>query len=167
MFKTSNVEKIHEITYIPNPIRKRIQRECQSMQYDYDEIVVGYTDTTFISFQRKNNTYFFKISANYPFQKPELYINGLDLKYLYDLRTSRFKNLLKYVSGMNCLCCHSLLCKDNWSPSTLFERIISQMEYFKTIKYHIFLKIIADQIKVKYLISDIDLDSWLFTPALL
>ena len=80
----------------------------------------------------------------------------------FNLKTTRFKTILKYVSGLDCLCCNSYVCKNNWSPSVTMEVMINQIKQYKTYKYFIFIKLILDKIKEKYLHRDINLDSWLF-----
>jgi hypothetical protein len=62
------------------------------------------------------------------------------------------------------LCCNSYLCSNNWSPRITIKALIEQLEEFRLHKNNIFLKFVADAIKDKYLIDDINLDEWLFTP---
>lgn len=164
MLRTSNINEINQITSIPNPTNKRIQRECKEMIDKYDEITVEHTvdGHTFVSLKRKENNYIFNIPMYYPFTSPKLTINGLSQQQFFDLRSERFKKVLKYVSGLECMCCDSYLCKDNWSPGITMDIVISQIENYKNIKYWIFVKLIFDKIKEKYLNRDIDLDSWLF-----
>lgn len=164
MLRTTNVDEISEIKLIPNPINRRIKRECQTMRHNYDEIVVEYTDNgnIIVSFKKLHNKYIFDIPGNYPFTSPRLYINEMEHNRFLNLGSSRFTTVLKYVSGLDCLCCHSFLCKNNWSPAVTMDLVIKQMEEYKTYKYSIFIKLILDKIKEKYLNRDIDLDSWLF-----
>lgn len=164
MLRTTNIDEISEIKLIPNPINRRITKECQTMRHNYDEIVVEYTDTgkILVSFKKLHNRYIFNIPSNYPFMPPSVCINGMVQNRFFNLDSIRFTTVLKYVSGLDCLCCHSLLCKNNWSPSVTMERIINQMEEYKKYKHLIIIKLILDKIKEKYLNIDIDLDSWLF-----
>lgn len=164
MMKTSNPEEIELITLIPKLLNRRIKNECLQFRNNYDEITIEYTEEGIIlaTFKRKNNIYTLNISPNYPFTAPKVSINGKSLLSLYDLKTERFKKVLKYINGMECFCCNSYLCKNNWGPAVTFDKIICQIEKYKTIKYWIFLKLILDKIKDKYLNRDIELDSWLF-----
>jgi ubiquitin-protein ligase len=164
MLKTSYPDEMHLLTFIPKHLNKRIKNECLQVRNNYDEIIIQYTEEGIIlaTFKRKNNIYTFDIPSNYPFNAPKLSINGKSLSHLYDLKTNRFRHLLKYINGMDCFCCNSYLCKNNWGPALTLDKVICQIETFKTIKYWIFLKVILDKIKDKYLNRDIDLDSWLF-----
>jgi hypothetical protein len=49
-----------------------------------------------------------------------------------------------------------------WSCGCKFSNILDEIKSFRKIIIHIAYKILADKIKDKYLIDDIDLDSWLF-----
>lgn len=164
MLRTTNVDEINEITFISNPVNRRIKRECQTMRDNYDEIIVEYTinGDILVSFKKINDDYIFNIPSNYPFTAPKVKINGMEQNTFFNLRTNRFKTVLKYVSGLDCLCCHTYLCKNNWSPAISMKHIIKQIEEYKTFKHFIFIKFILDKIKEKYLHRDIDLDSWLF-----
>jgi hypothetical protein len=42
-----------------------------------------------------------------------------------------------------------------------------EIDKYKKLKYFMALKILADKIKARYLVSDIDLDSWLFDKSIL
>lgn len=164
MLRTSNIDEISQITLIPKSLNRRIKRECKEMENKCDECIVEYTDIgdILVSFKRKKYIYRFNLSINYPFIAPRLTINGLNQNELFDLKTNRFRHILKYITGMDCLCCNTYLCGNNWSPGVTLERVIYQIEEYKTIKYKIFIKLILDKIKNKYLNRDIELDFWLF-----
>lgn len=164
MMQTSNPEEIELITLIPKQLNRRIKNECLKFRSKYDEITIEYTEEGIIlaTFKRKNNIYTFDIPPNYPFNAPNLTINGKNVSSLYDIKTKRFRHILKYINGMDCFCCNSYLCTNNWGPKITFDNVICQIETFKTIKYRIILKLILDKIKEKYLHRDIELDSWLF-----
>ena len=74
----------------------------------------------------------------------------------------KYRELLQKMSGLECLCCNNILCKDRWSPSITLIKIINEVNLFRIYKKNIIYKIMADKVKEKYLIQDIDLDSWLF-----
>ena len=164
MLRITNIDEISKIKIIPNPINTRIKRECQKMKDNYDEIIIEYTDNgiILITFKKMCNTYKFNIPRHYPFISPRLSVNDMDQNLFFNLKTTRFKTILKYVSGLDCLCCNSYVCKNNWSPSVTMEVMINQIKQYKTYKYFIFIKLILDKIKEKYLHRDINLDSWLF-----
>ena len=148
----------------PKVINRRLNSEIKQVIDNYDEI-------TFISlekeniqlmFKRKNNRYVFSIPANYPFVPPKLTINDINQQSFFNLGSMRFVKMLKYISGIDCLCCDSYLCHNNWTMSTNLNQVIEQIEKYKTLKYLIFVKILLEKIKEKYLHKYIDLESWLF-----
>lgn len=145
---------------------KRIKSECSKMINDYDSIVVDNQQdgSSLVTFKKKSNIYCFEVSSNYPFESPNLTINGINHSDFNDIKGGRFLGILKQITNMDCLCCESHLCKSNWSPAIRFENIISQIEQFRNIKQRIFLKLILENIQLKYLNKDINLESWLFAP---
>jgi len=155
---------INSIDTIPNAIKRRIRRDCEIIYPKCKEINVEYTTNKEIlaTFIIKSNNYTFNIPINYPFKNPDLSLNGKNIFSFFDLKSNRFKTVLKYIKGIDCLCCNSFLCHNNWTPIISLDNIINQIEDFHNIKILIIKKILADKIKEKYLNRDIELDSWLF-----
>jgi ubiquitin-protein ligase len=108
------------------------------------------------------NKYCFMVPLDYPFLPPKIKINETEYINFCIIRSDRFVTALKYIKGIECLCCHSYMCKINWTPGLNLNHILIQINEYKKIKYDIALKILADKIKEKYLNSYIDLDSWLY-----
>jgi hypothetical protein len=52
--------------------------------------------------------------------------------------------------------------REKWSPLLTLLKIIDEVNLFRTYKKNIVNKIMSDKIKDKYLIADIDIESWLF-----
>jgi hypothetical protein len=165
MINIINIDEIDEIVCIPRHLRRRIKKEYQLICDKYDESSIKYdlNGKVYISFTISNTQYIFNICTNYPFTAPKAYINGKSHSEFFRLPSNRFINILQYVSGLDCFCCNSLLCTNNWRCAITLEKVINQLEEYKTIKYNIVLKLLADKIKEQYLHRDIDLDSWLFT----
>ena len=168
MLRTTIIEEITSIDGIPKYLAKRVQRECLMVRDKYDEICVEYNNNQELSvtFKNKYNQYSFYLSKPYPFVPPRVTVDKLSQNELFHIRTKRFQTILKYISGLDCLCCHSYLCRNNWSPTVPLSKVISQIDEYRNIKKNIALKIIIDQIKLKYLNRYIDLDSWVFTISL-
>jgi hypothetical protein len=149
---------------IKTATNKRVLKEIQRMEKIYDSIDLEYIeDNNMIVFlQKKRNNYKFYIPINYPFETPMLDINGLNQQAFFKIRSSRLKTALKQISGLDCLCCNTHLCKGNWCPSTTMDQVIKQIEDFQRFKYLTIVKILLDKIKEQYFNRDIELDSWLF-----
>ena len=164
MSDISVISEIVSIDDISTTLKRRLRRECETMIPKYDEIKVEYKSNTeiLVVVTKKRNIYTFNIPLNYPFSVPDVNLNGKNIYTFFDLRSNRFKKVLKYITGMDCLCCNSFLCRDNWSPSITIDKIINQIEEYHNIKHLIISKLLMDKIKYKYLNRDIDLDSWLF-----
>ena len=156
-------------SYSTSAIKKRLKREIDLMYPFYNEIIVSrdvkesvkVTVTEFID--NKKQKYEFIIDLHYPFVPPKIYFQGKSymdfLKINYDKNEM---NLFKKIFGQECLCCHSLNCRDNWSPAITLKKIIEEIYRFKKVKRNVIYKMIIEKIKYKYLINDVDIDSWLF-----
>jgi len=167
----SQIIGINEMQYIPSITKStanRLKREYEELIKTSKDITIKYTNNHVIVFiiskieNNSLNVYSFTIPPNYPFSPPRIVINGKTYQSILNLNSIRFKKVLRYLTGIECLCCHSYNCSDNWSPSLSLNRIIQESNKYMVIKNNIKIKLLADKIKDKYLIDDIDLDSWLF-----
>jgi hypothetical protein len=109
-----------------------------------------------------NPIYKFIIKKYYPFTAPEVYYKNVTYENVYKMSSQREINHLKILTNLECLCCSSILCSNNWNITLNFIDIINEINNYKKIKRNIFIKILADKIKNKYLINDINLDCYLF-----
>lgn len=147
---------------------KRLKRELNIVVDSYDILQVDFTikGELKIFFQKKKDNFFTIIcltfSDCYPFLPPKITINEKSYFDCLRLKSIRFNSVLKYLNGLNCLCCSSFLCRDHWSPAFTINKIFLEIEEFKQIKRNIVRKLLLDKVKEKYLVKDIDLDSWLF-----
>jgi hypothetical protein len=164
MLRTTNVNEIDQIDCMPKLLGRRIKRECQEIKDKYDDIFVEYNEDSeiIVGLRRSINLYIFYIDKNYPFTAPRVTINGLNQHSFFRVPSHRFTTILHYITGFECLCCDSFLCKNNWGPAITLDKVINQLEEYKKIKLNIQLKILSDKIKEKYLNRDIELDTWLF-----
>ena len=163
---TKILEQFETRTY-----RKRLKTELDQMYSKYDQIDLQVTEKgelriNVYKFEHdyKLQTYSFIITRDYPFRPPIIlfqnrpYIEFLRSRY----RSQTGPDIFNMVTKQNCFCCYSVNCIDNWGPNVTLERIIREVQSIKQKKRDIINKIIADKIKAKYLIDDIDLDQWLF-----
>jgi len=147
---------------------KRAAKECQRMSQSgsYSDITAEIIDdeNMCVSITKNHTNYAFSIPRNYPFEEPRVNINGVGHQTYLKIRSPRLKVALKQVSGLDCLCCNTYLCKSNWSPPITMEMIINQLESFNRYKYLTIVKILLSKIKDKYFNRDIDmeLETWIF-----
>ena len=154
---------------IPKLLSGRLKKDCESLLNKGGTINIKNdiaNNNIIIELSRQEglhiNKYCFMVPLDYPFSPPKIKINETAYIDFCNLRSDRFGTVLKYIKGTDCLCCHSYICKNNWTPGLNLNHILIQINEYKKIKYYIALKILADKIKEKYLNSYIDLDSWLY-----
>jgi len=150
-------------------VSRRLKREFISMYKLYDEIIIESTQITndfnvivYELIDNKRVCYNFIINHNYPFIAPTVFFNNKTYRSFLFSKTKYEAINLKKLNGIDCLCCVSLTCKDNWSPRHTLTNLIDEIKYYKKIKRDLVFRIIVDIIKRKHLIEDIDLCSWLF-----
>lgn len=130
----------------------------------YDSIISNVTITLFE--QNYNNEYIFIIDRKYPFYPPKFRYNNQPYSHYLKLPSKRFSEYLKKFTNKVCLCCSSLSCKYNWSPGIKLKMFIDELNKIREHKRNIVYKILSEKVKEKYLIDDVDLDSFLF-PSIL
>ena len=153
-----------------NSMKTRIMRELvlllddeflQILNFTYDN--KGHPIVTVADCNTDNiAVYEFHLPNTYPFSAPKVIVNSrlyTDFLKIYGLT---YLSLLKKITKMNCLCCNSFLCGENWTPVAKLGKIIAEIRMFRKCKRDIVNKFYADKIKAKYLIEDVNLDQWLF-----
>jgi ubiquitin-protein ligase len=151
-------------------IARRVKREYSQLILAYANIDIEINDDkqVTIKIQKKSdlngqlNTNHFILSSHYPFHPPKIFVNNKPYNKFLTLASTRFTKIFHYINGPKCMCCSSLMLSHNWSPALTIENILKEIEIIRLYKYEIVIKILADNIKNKYLIMDIDLDSYLF-----
>jgi hypothetical protein len=150
---------------------KRIKRDVESLfqLYPHNKL---YTDNSLNHiiiniYENKNDNennsiYKFIIKKYYPFSSPDVYYKNLPYENVYKITSQREQKYLYLLTKKECLCCESVLCSNNWNITLNFFDIIKEINNYRKIKKNIFIKILADKIKDKYLVNDIDLDGYLF-----
>jgi ubiquitin-protein ligase len=108
------------------------------------------------------NVYIFTFDSNYPFYSPKFQFNNEPYSHYLKIPSERFSEHLKKFTNKSCLCCSSLICKNNWSPAITFKMFINELNRVKKYKRNVVYKMLSDQIKNKYLIDDIEIDAFLF-----
>lgn len=151
-------------------IKKRIKYEIGSLVKqnicDENNIKIGkYNDVAyFVEFKNSsdNNNYKFIISDCYPFVPPKVFINKKHILHYYKITNIYFNTLLKKYTGMDCFCCQTILCYDNWNPTCSFIRILDEFNEYMDMRRQIIIRIFVDVIKNKYLTYDINIIEWLY-----
>ena len=100
-------------------------------------------------------------TSRYPFSSPEkVEINGIE--YLSLLRIDNRELSKLGIDDTKCLCCASLLCKNNWGPRIPITDLLDEIQHNLYIKKAVTNNIICNVIKRKYLIDDIPIMDFLY-----
>jgi ubiquitin-protein ligase len=156
-----------------NTVKKRIKRElekldenCSLMSIDVEpneKERTGHNKPVINIYDNLNGLiYSLILDSNYPFRPPKIKINFTTYYEFLKISFLPFSEHLRKIHKINCLCCSTVTCGDNWSPAYTTNHIITEIRRFKGYKRDLINKMFADKIKLKYLIDDINLDCWLF-----
>jgi ubiquitin-protein ligase len=141
---------------------KRISRECNNLYKFFPNIVLSsISDKIEMIVTEGNSKYGFIFNNNYPFTAPQIYYNGESYLELLKINGNEEKNVLRKYRSKDCLCCDSYYCRDNWYPALSLKSIIDEIKEIIELKQTIMQILLADIIKKKYLINDIDINSFL------
>lgn len=158
---------------ISSAIRKRITRELNILESNPEFIhikieidekqilpILQVEDTKY----KTNNIYTIRITNDYPFKPPKVEINSIPYSHFLFVKNSSpsVNYYLNKTRNIGCFCCNTVTCHSNWSPAVTSLNIFQEIRKYRKYKRDIINKIFSDKIKNKYLINDIDLDTWLF-----
>lgn len=140
-------------------IRKEIEKYNNISSDTYDSLIesTGYNTVHFTIHIKpivKNVKVCLKYSSEYPFTPPDMYINGN--RYLLLLKTNKFnKDILKKIYKNNCcLCCTTIMCRNNWAPTLNFKNILDEIVKNLILKTYFVSVFNANKIYQNYNISD-------------
>lgn len=91
---------------------------------------------------KQNYLLTFNISNRYPFKAPEVYVNNKNIIDFYaDLfggNSSTFiqKQLQDLFHGQ-CMCCSTILCKNNWGPQHTIKDILEEFTSYINLKQRV------------------------------
>jgi len=115
---------------------------------------------------KKENLLTIVYDPTYPFKPPSATYNGENILILYrKLSTGSNKKIIDHISnlmdGVACMCCGSLLCKNNWSINNTIKNLLEEFEKFCNIKKRGVERFWSDRIASRYLVEDIPLHEYL------
>ena len=95
-----------------------------------------------------------KMYENYPFAKPGI-AYGMDLenwkemRKFYGLYNEGMVDRFKRVTGLECMCCVSIICGDNWNVHIKMKDIADELRKFMIIKERMYERLISSIISNK------------------
>ena len=152
----------------PKRVSRRLQHELKELyKMNFEEVFLKVYDASNIiilsireNLKRDRGCYKFEIDYDFPFTCPRVFFNGHRYNDFLRSKTLYENNNLKRRTGIDCFCCSSVTCQNNWNPVTFITKIINEINYFKNIRRNFAYEIVVKYIKNKYLIDDIDLICW-------
>jgi len=148
---------------IARGLKNRIKNECNELYKKYHNVLIDVVKDkitlTAIEFiithndnikSTKMRVYKFILDNHYPFRPPEIYVNNCPYSTILQIRGEYQKEMVKKLKGQDCLCCHSVNCRANWSPAIRLYRIIDEIKDTLKFKRDIINIMLVDKIKKQY-----------------
>jgi ubiquitin-protein ligase len=137
-------------------VRKRISAELKTLINTYthihitsnnelESIVLHIHDNNITS---QYNEFSFIIPNTYPFQPPKVKLNEDDYINLLKINSYNKSKIIQKLTSKCCLCCNTIICKDNWSPALTFIDIITEIKHHLKIIDKILLQLSFDKFKL-------------------
>ena len=161
-FKLDQLILENSLVYTKSSTR-RIKKECELLCEMYPDIQLLCNNSKQIEMvvTENKNKYRFVFNTYYPFKPPVIYYNGESYLEVLRLKCNFQKKLVKKYKNRDCLCCDSYSCHDNWAPSVKIIDVIEEIKSNVNFKKLILKVLMAEKIKLKYIIDDIDINSYL------
>lgn len=141
---------------------RRIASDCKNLYEKYPNFTLSNNSGKVELIVTENEEkYGFVFNSSYPFKPPQIYYNGKSYLDLLRITNNDERNIVRKYKKKDCLCCDSYDCFDNWSPSINLISIIDEIKSIVQFKKTIVKILLVDKIKDKYLIDDIDINSYL------
>lgn len=167
-YQKSEKEKILLAISGLNPIslRKRFIHELTNVLTNYTSSQITVTITSdssvIVELAIDSTRYIFDIGEHYPFQPPrKINVNFIEYSSLLRLPV-RFRILYEKLTREKCMCCSSVICNANWSPAITMNKLIVEINRSRKLIRQIVLILLIEQIKVKHLLADLEISSFLF-----
>jgi hypothetical protein len=155
--KFVNEQQIGKVAYI-----KRISHDFKKLYTQYPNLtILNNSGKIEIVVYENCEKYSFVLNNAYPFTQPQIYYNDKPYLELLKLNSLYEKDLVVKYRKKDCLCCDSYYCSNNWSPALNLNIIIDEIKNIVQFKKTMVEILLADKIKEKYLIDDIDINSYL------
>ena len=82
-----------------------------------------------IVIQVGEDEYTITLSKSFPFKCPQLItVNGAPYSSILVCHDPNRKKLLKELTGLDCLCCRSVMCEGNWTIQTRLKGVVNEIK---------------------------------------
>ena len=104
--------------------------------------------------------------STYPFRPPSVTYEGKNILVFYrELSNCSNKkirdDISKLLGDSGCMCCSTLLCRNNWSVHNTIKNLLEEFEKFCQIKKRSVERFWSDRIASRLLVEDIPLREYL------
>lgn len=114
---------------------KRLKNESLKSKYGGYNVYYNDEKKKYTVYLENYDCFKFEIGDDYPWKPPKFYVNDRDYQQMLRFASmgSNYINEELMKKGINCLCCESNLCYNNWRPGTTLYNLIDEYKERKNL----------------------------------
>lgn len=141
-----------DLSIKPHGIPNRINSEINNLfnQCDYVSAERNKDKTIKIIVIKDKNKFEILLSDDYPFRPPKnILYNDINYKHSLSNAPKTIQDILKNKYHINCLCCDTIICGNNWMPAMNTSHVINEIIKLSNIKKEIKIILLCDIVRNK------------------
>ena len=108
---------------------KRLSREIFEIINDYKNISIIQNDNKYILKIKVSNRFItIQLDHKYPFKQPNVIIGTIPYHTMLCISDTFIINKLNSIYKIDCLCCKSIICPNNWKPIKNIVNILDEIK---------------------------------------
>ena len=111
---------------------RRLGKDIEDLLTDYPsyKVVFDYDlDVPILIIEDNNDVYEITLHRCFPFKFPQkITVNGAPYSSIVVCNDPYRKKCLKEIAGVECLCCKSFICNNNWTIQTRLKSIVDEIK---------------------------------------
>ncbi len=146
--------------------KKRVKNEIRHIKdinvYSFNIDDQAQEIEVIFSIRPSTKKYTIVFDPTYPLSPPiKFFFEDNDYERMLRFPSDRFFKAFKEITGCDCFCLYSDISKDNWMITNTIDTMVFESKKVVATKKRMIEQVLANTIKTKYLIDDINLSQWI------
>jgi hypothetical protein len=111
---------------------RRLIKDLEDLlpEYSYYQVQFDYgLDVPVLIIEDNNDVFEITLHKHFPFKCPQkITINGAPYSSILICNNQYRKKCLKIMTGVDCLCCRSIICNNNWTIQTRLKNVVNEIK---------------------------------------
>jgi hypothetical protein len=111
---------------------RRLGKDIEDLLPDYPSCKVVFVydlDVPVLIIEDNNDVFEITLHKSFPFKCPQkITVNGSPYSSILVCNDPYRKKCLKMMNGVECLCCRSVMCNNNWTIQTRLKNVVNEIK---------------------------------------